>query len=238
MPTIETILSNINANYGKVTNYITNQFNFSDDPNYWTINSPDYDYLGYADVVFIQSNGKIVVAGQSGLYDDSIGGIADNYSIIKRFNVDGTEDESFTSPKFHGDYDGYIRDIKQQSSGKLIVVGHFTEIDGVTYNRIVRLNTDGSVDETFDVGTGLNNNALVCKILSDNSVIVGGSFTEYDGEVVGRIVKMNVDGVFNNTFSDNASRGNNVFAIEVDANNDVYLGGNFTNKLLKTGPCR
>ena len=188
MPTIETILSNINANYGKVTNYITNQFNFSDDPSYWTINSPDYDYLGYADVVFIQSNGKIVVAGRSGLYDDSIGGIADNYTIIKRFNVDGTEDESFTSPKFHGDYDGYIRDIKQQSSGKLIVVGHFTEIDGVTYNRIVRLNTDGSVDETFDAGLGLNGIALVCKVLSDNSVIVGGTFNDYNENGVGKIV--------------------------------------------------
>jgi uncharacterized delta-60 repeat protein len=233
MSTIETILSNINSGYGSVTKYITNQFNFSDDPNYWTINSPDYDYLGYADVVFIQSNGKIVVAGRSGLYDDSIGGIADNYTIIKRFNVDGTEDESFTSPKFHGDYDGYIRDIKQQSSGKLIVVGHFTEIDGVTYNRIVRLNTDGSVDETFDAGLGLNGVALVCKVLSDNTVIVGGSFTGYDENVVGRIVKLGVDGAINSTFSTNASRGNNVFAIEVDANNDVYLGGNFTKRIIR-----
>ena len=233
MATIETTLSNINAGYGSVTNYITNKYNFVDEPSYFTINSPDYDYLGFADVVLIQSNGKIVVAGQSGLYDDSIGGIADNYSIIKRFNVDGTEDESFTSPKFHDNYDGYIRDIKQQSSGKLIVVGQFTKVDGVAQNRIVRLNTDGSVDETFDVGTGLNNHALVCKILSDNSVIVGGSFTEYDGEVVGRIVKMNVNGVFNNTFSDNASRNSTVFTIEEDANNDVYLGGNFTNRIIR-----
>ena len=233
MPTIETIFSSINAGYDIVTSHITNKSNFSDDPEFWTIDSPDYDYLGYADVVLIQSDGKILVAGTSGLYDDSLGGIADNYTIIKRFNVDGTEDGIFTSPKFHGDYDGYIRDIKQQSSGKLIVVGHFTEIDGATQNGIVRLNTNGSVDATFVTGIGFNNQALVCKVLSDNTVIVGGNFTDYDENVVGRIVKLGVDGAINSTFSTNASRNSAVFAIEVDANNDIYLGGNFTNRIIR-----
>ena len=73
---------------------------------------------------------------------------------MKRFNTNGTLDDTFTSPKFCYNYNGYIRDVGQQSDGKLIVVGHFTGVDGEAKNRIVRLNTDGSVDNTFDIEIG------------------------------------------------------------------------------------
>ena len=95
----------------------------------------------------MQADGKLLVGGQSGLYDE-----VDDYSLVKRFNTNGTVDDTFAAVKFGGDYNGFIRDIKLQSSGKIIVVGHFTSIDGVTQNRVVRLNTDGTVDNTFVVG--------------------------------------------------------------------------------------
>ena len=59
MATLDQIVSNINNSFSMVTNLIPNLYNFGDEPNYWTDpDTTDFDYFGYADVVFIQSDGK------------------------------------------------------------------------------------------------------------------------------------------------------------------------------------
>ena len=116
MKSLNNILTDINNGYLSVTSLIENRFNFGDEPDYWT--EPEgFTFFGWADVVFIQSDWKILVAGKSGLYDV---GLSSDYTVIKRFNTNGTLDTTFTSPKFHGNGNGYIRDIKQQSDGKLL----------------------------------------------------------------------------------------------------------------------
>ena len=44
--------------------------------------------------------------------------------------------------------------VKVQTNGKIIVGGEFTLYNGTSINRIVRLNSDGSIDNTFNIGTG------------------------------------------------------------------------------------
>jgi hypothetical protein len=51
-----------------------------------------------------------------------------------------------------------INSVKLQSDGKILVGGSFTSYSGVAKNYIVRLNTDGSVDTSFVIGTGFNAN--------------------------------------------------------------------------------
>ena len=43
-----------------------------------------------------------------------------------------------------------------QPDGKIIIVGNFTSYNGVTINRIARVFQDGSLDNTFNVGSGAN----------------------------------------------------------------------------------
>ena len=230
MANLNTMITKLNSGYENVTNLIENRYNFGDEPNYYTTpDITDFDYFGFADVVFIQSDGKIVVGGQSGLYD----GILGNYSVLKRFNANGTLDETFTSPKFCYNYDGYIRDVGQQSDGKLIVVGHFTGVDGEAKNRIVRLNTDGSIDNTFTIGSGFNNQAFVCKVLGDDSILVGGNFNAYDGTGGSNLLKLNSDGTIDNTFAGNVSLNSRVHAIAVDGSGKIYAGGQFSNRIIK-----
>jgi len=231
MLALEQIKTNINNGYSQVTDLISNRFNFADEPEYNTEpDVADFSFFGFADVVFIQSDGKILVGGQSGLYDNGLG---DSYSLVKRFNTDGTLDETFNSPKFIGNSNGFIRDIGQQSDGKLIVVGHFYYADAVLAERIARLNTDGSLDNTFDSSNGFNGNALVCKVLSDDSILVGGIFNDYDSYGSSRLLKLNSDGTINTTFADNVSIPDNVHAIAVDGSGGIYAGGRFTNKIIK-----
>ena len=230
MPTLDQIRININNGFSSVTDLIPKIYNFGDEPYYWTDpDTTDFSYYGWADVVFIQSDGKIIVGGRSGLYDNSIGG----YSVLKRFNTDGSLDESFTSPKFCGNYDGYIRDVGQQSDGKLIVVGHFTSVDGDGQNRIARLNTDGSLDNTFSIVQGFNGNALVCKVLADDCILVGGNFSSYNSSGNSRLLKLNSSGAIDATFAGNISITNTVHAIAIDSGGSVYAGGNFGSRIIK-----
>jgi uncharacterized delta-60 repeat protein len=228
MPSLTSILGNINAGYSTVLDLITDKFNFTDEPNIWSVDDPNFSFVGYGDAVVLQADGKVLVGGQSGLTD---GG--SNYSLVKRFNTNGTVDETFAAVKFGGEYNGFIRDIKLQSNGKIIVVGHFTSIDGVAQNSVVRLNTDGTVDNTFVIGSGLNDRAVCCHVLSDDSVLIGGNFGSYDGNTASYIVKLGVDGAIDSTFTNNAGTDNNVFAIAVDGSGGIYIGGDFTNRIKK-----
>ena len=84
--------------------------------------------------------------------------------------------------------------IALQSDGKIIAVGEFTSYNGTSINRIIRLNTDGSIDTSFNVGTGLNDSAWVVNNQVSDYILAGGSFTSYNGTSANRIIQLNMDG--------------------------------------------
>jgi uncharacterized delta-60 repeat protein len=220
---IQKILDAVNVGYGQVADLIPSKFNFNDQPDYFTFNFYDFPE---AYVIFVQSDGKIVAAGYSGLYDE-VNSV--QYCEVKRFNADGSLDTGFTSARF----DGEIYDIKQQSNGKLIVVGYFENV-GATYpysknKYIARLNTDGTVDSSFVSGNGFDALCNVCKILSDDSIVVGGDFSNYDDNSSLHLVKLSIDGAINTAFSGNIPEFNYVTTIEEDAYHNLYVGGDFPN---------
>jgi hypothetical protein len=43
-----------------------------------------------------------------------------------------------------------------QPNGQLVVAGEFTSVNSTNRNNIARLNSDGSLDPTFDPGIGPN----------------------------------------------------------------------------------
>ena len=137
----------------------------------------------WVNLILLQSDGKILFGGLSGR--------------IERLNSDGSQDTSFES--------AYINDtvysIVIQSDGKILVGGNFTSYNGVTSNRIIRLNTDGSRDTTFVIGTGFNGTVYSIAVQSDGKILVGGSFTAYNGVIFKRtIIRLNTDGSIDNTF--------------------------------------
>ena len=232
-------LSRLKTGYSQVTDLVENSFLFSDDADIDNGDGdgidPNFDQLGLGDVIFIQSDGKIVVGGQSGLNDYS--------RNLRRINVDGTEDESFMPPVFTGGCcdQGYVRDVAQQSDGRLIVVGHFEQVnqfdEEVQVGRIVRLHTDGTLDE-FSCVPGASGYVYVVKLLSDDRILIGGSFDTYDGINCSRIALLDSDGIVDETFAGNVSLNGAVHEIEVTGDYSggtlgIYVGGQFTNKIIK-----
>jgi hypothetical protein len=89
-------------------------------------------------------------------------GIYNSIPIQRRLmsNLDYVEgDKTFN---IGGGFNDTVDSIIEQGDGKILVGGQFTGYNGESANYIIRLNSDGSKDQTFDIG-GFNN--LVYSIL-------------------------------------------------------------------------
>ena len=117
----------------------------------------DVGYLGINSVIQ-QVDGRLLVAG-AGTRDN---GDSRDFSLV-RLNSDGGLDDTFGSGgkllvSVLSNYDDYVSSIVQQSDGKLVVVGSsYNSSNSSSYFSLVRLNTDGSLDENFGPRNTLQN---------------------------------------------------------------------------------
>ena len=147
-----------------------------------------------------------------------------NGALDLTFNSNG-------SGGFNSGFDGSPRELAIQSDGKVIAVGPFTTYNGFAANGIVRINTDGSIDQSFDTGTGFLAPTTVAgvpesvSIAPDGSIYVVGQMTSYNGQIVSGIVKLDSTGILDTTFSTNLGRvGGRIFAVTA-TNSYVIFGG-------------
>ena len=63
-----------------------------------------------------------------------------------------------------------ITSILRQPDGKMIIAGSFLQVDGIGITRIVRLNTDGTVDDTFNPNVNSTINAVALQ--ADGKIII------------------------------------------------------------------
>ncbi len=158
-----------------------------------------------------QQDGKILISGVINNYNGvTINANNSSSANVIRINANGTLDESFNN---NGLTEGLILSIGAlavQADGKIIIAGGFTGYDGVPGNGIMRLNTDGSVDNSFAVGTGFHLNSFnfflqSISIQSNGQIIVSGNFDEYNGVSRKGIARLNTDGSLDNSFNPGAS---------------------------------
>lgn len=177
---------------------------------------------GFNDKVLIikkQIDGKILVGGSFTSYN----GVETNR--ITRLNMDGSIDNSFNIGSAANDE---IRSIQVQDDGKILLFGKFTSFNGQLINRSVRLNSDGTIDESFLVSTGSNNWILCSKLLDDGSIIIGGNFTSYNGVFRGRIAKLDSNGNLIESFILNNGFNNIVNSINFTPENKLIVTGSFS----------
>ncbi|HTP08608.1 MAG TPA: hypothetical protein VMP08_10180 [Anaerolineae bacterium] len=105
------------------------------------------DELGSA--VFIQPDGKIVVVGDN--HCECEGGYGDKV-IVVRYNPNGSLDNSFDGDgeQSINSLSGEIYDSALQPDGRMLILGYHTSPDNDTKMAFYRLNSDGSLDTTFD----------------------------------------------------------------------------------------
>jgi uncharacterized delta-60 repeat protein len=99
----------------------------------------------------------------------------------------------------------------------VLLGGSFTTIAGVSRNRIARLNSDGSLDTTFESSSGPNLQVNTLALQSDGKVLVGGQFTSINGVSRNRIARLNSDGSLDTGFDPGTGFGHTVFALALQA---------------------
>jgi uncharacterized delta-60 repeat protein len=170
----------------------------------------------------IQPDGKILVGGFFTSYNGT------NANKIIRLNDDGTIDNTFSSGSGFGGSDSSVSAFAIQPDGKIVVVGEFTTYSGQPYNSIIRLNSDGSIDNSFNVGTGLNNIAYDIIQQSDGKKLVLGAFTTYSGQTYNRILRLNNDGTIDNSLNVGTGFNNETYSAVIEDNGKMVIVGLFT----------
>ncbi|HVM50725.1 MAG TPA: delta-60 repeat domain-containing protein [Candidatus Acidoferrum sp.] len=122
----------------------------------------------------LQPDGKLLIGGRFEVY----GGVA--AENLARLNADGSADTNFHT----GSLDGgnvAIHAVAPQPDGKVLIGGEFLEVHGIGRSYYARVNSDGSLDTTFNPGAG-----ALCPLYPyvysivrqpDGEVVLGGGFT-------------------------------------------------------------
>lgn len=166
----------------------------------------------------IQSDGKIIIAGQFSSYNGT------TRNNIVRINEDGSVDPTFNS--VIGASSG-IRSVSIQPDGKIIIGGYFTSYNGTNRNHIARINTDGSLDLSFNPGTGTDHWIMTTTLQGDGKIIIAGAFQSFNGNLRRRIARINADGSFDSSFSPGTGASSNIYTCIVQSDGKIIIGGDF-----------
>jgi uncharacterized delta-60 repeat protein len=146
------------------------------------------------------SNNQLIIWGNFFNYN------AQGRRYLVRLNVDGT----LVTPNPYASLPAnfIIPDqVIEQPNGKLLVTGTINYFVGnIGYSGLLRLNSNGSIDNNFRVGTGfraLNGagfdalfaNMVDDAILVENKLLVCGGFTDFNGVARNRVARINLGDV-------------------------------------------
>lgn len=155
---------------------------------------------------------------------------------LARLNTDGSVDTGFAAVTLGG-AGPWIWDLAEQSDGKILIGGRFTQVNGVARQSLARLNADGGLDTTFAGGafrqSGVGDVTRIL-IQPDGRIIVAGDFDRardavYPQWQVGNIVRFKRDGLIDYGFSTSGPDVNGPihWAIE-QPDRKIVIGGGFS----------
>ncbi len=171
----------------------------------------------------IQPDGKTIVGGDFYTYNSTSRG------DIARLNLDGTLDPSFDPGTGGGTSSAGLQDMLLQPDGKVLIGGTFTTYNGTARNRIARINADGTLDNLFTVGTGADGSVSAVALQADGKVLIGGTFTSYNGTPCNRIARLNSNGTIDPTSLPGTGLNGSVYTQKLQSDGKVALGGGFNN---------
>ena len=176
---------------------------------------------GTVDAIAAMNDGPILVAGGF----TTAGNLAP--SNIALYDQDSGWND------FANGANGDIKSIAIDNEGKVFVGGDFSQIAGIQANNIAVWNGSWSA-----MGQGTNGPVSSIAITPDNKVYVGGTFETAGGTTVNNIALWSEGSWLPLTDSTNGTAGTNneVRAISLDENGQVYIGGNFDSAGGRTAP--
>jgi uncharacterized delta-60 repeat protein len=106
--------------------------------------------------------------------------------------------------------------------------------DGSRQCTVKRLETTGAADASFSTGTvggNPNGNPICLAVQNDGKVVLGGSFSTYNGTARTSVARLNTDGTLDTGFVPPVLSGN-VTKVLLQPNGHILLGGSVTSTAL------
>ncbi|MCX6926939.1 MAG: hypothetical protein NT154_27585 [Verrucomicrobia bacterium] len=164
--------------------------------------------------IALQLDERILVGGSF----TEVNGVACNRVV--RLNPDGSIDSGF-NPGSGADH--ITTAIVLEPDGQILVGGRFTHFNGVSRGGITRLNANGAMDASFNPGTGANGAVGAIVLQPDGKIVVGGSFSTFNGVPCARLARLNPDGSLDATFVPYAPEGT-VYGLVLQADGKRVAG--------------
>ena len=184
---------------------------------------------GQVNSVVVQTNGFTVVGGQFTAFDAQSGG---GVGYIARLDTAGAIDPTFNTGLGFGG--GFINEtpsvnaLALDTNQNIIAVGQFTSYQNKSASGIARLLPNGNRDTTFNIGSGANSNVWTVALQTNGQILIGGDFTAYNGTNCSHIARLNPDGSLDTTFNPGIGPNAGIYAIAVQTNGAIVIGGAFT----------
>lgn len=172
--------------------------------------------------IAVDINGFLIVGGDFTSFDSVLA------RGVVRLRTDGSVDKTFDAglgangPVFSVQVGG--------NDGRIVVGGEFTSMNGDTqYVRIARLNTDGTVDTSFQPNGGPNDIVHTVSLQPDGKVVIGGGFTSIGSITnINRFARLEAGGALDPTFNIGSGANRFVASSLVQQDGKVVIAGSFT----------
>jgi uncharacterized delta-60 repeat protein len=168
----------------------------------------------------IQPDGKILVAGNASFFE-SIHSVPYKAGVV-RLNSYGGVDTSFNPPAFSKN--SRVNCVAIQADGKILLGGRFDGSFPPTLPNIIRLNSDGSIDNTFTATPDYTVSAILVE--DGGTILIGGGFSQVNGQPASRVARLQSNGQLDPSFTLDTG-GAAVYALALLADGRIVAGGEF-----------
>ncbi|MBP7408693.1 MAG: delta-60 repeat domain-containing protein, partial [Flavobacteriales bacterium] len=139
------------------------------------------------DVIVLQPDGNILLGSGSSVF------------VPRRLTSIGSLDSSFGVGTGFAPSNG-IEHMLLQPDGRILVGGQFGSYNGTPRGNILRLNQNGSLDSSFDPGSGASAGVYALARQPDGKIMIGGGFISYDGTSRQGVARIHPDGSLDMSF--------------------------------------
>ena len=149
--------------------------------------------------------------------------IALSLTSLNAWSQDGSLDTSFDPGTGVTGTALAISAAQLQPAGKILIGGEFSSFNGIARNNIARLNANGTLDTSFDLGSGVNDAIRNIHVLTDGKIVITGWFFYYNGVFRAYIARINADGSLDNSFDPGNGLDEWVFGSAVQADGKIIF---------------
>lgn len=148
--------------------------------------------------------------------------------LIASFNSNAQLLNIDTSFQVGAAANGLVNKVDIQGNGKIILSGDFQTFNSQSKKRIVRLEPNGNIDNTFLSGIGVEGPVRATALQTDDKIIIGGLFNSYNTTTIKNLARLNSNGTIDSSFNTGIGPNNEITEIFIQRDGKILISGFFS----------